>query len=61
VFAYRDTEREAGEAARKQLMWLQASHAPTRISSAASRRPINQPVAKPPAKSGKRARATKRS
>jgi molybdate transport system regulatory protein len=61
VFAYRDTERETGETARKQLSWLQASHAPSRTASAASRRPINQPVAKPPARAGKRARATKRS
>ena len=61
VFAYRDTEREAGEAARKQLTWLHATHAASRSTSAASRRPLTQPVSKPPSRAGKRARATKRS
>ena len=60
VFAYRDTEREAGEAARKQLMWVNASQSASRATSAASRRPLTQPVAKSPARTGKRARAARR-
>ena len=58
VLAYRETEREAGEAARKQLTWLHVSAAGGRETSAASRRPLSQPVVK---RAGRRARAAKRS
>jgi molybdate transport system regulatory protein len=61
VFAYREVERESGEAARKQLTWLHTNHVTGRPTSTASRRPLTQPVQSAKAKKpGKRVRATKR-
>lgn len=59
IATFRDIEREASETARKQLGWLQTVSV-ARAASPASRRPLNQPIAKDGARAGKRGRAAKR-
>jgi len=60
VTAFRETEREASETARKQLSWLHTASAVSKPATPAARRPINQSIAKEPARPGKRGRASKR-